>query len=199
MSEPTSGIRRCDGRDGCSHGRLEVLQRGRRLRPQQRFDFRPTCLDRGQVRCIGRKRAQASSRQCNRLCDASDCVGWEMSHDDHRPWAELRDQHLVEKGPKAVALGAAFDGHRGPHALPPQGAQPRAVPAPIDRLRRVGALAPGGTRLVTCQGRMAPGLVKKAPGFGGYLWQDVAKVNAWVLKVGALLRDGVERVFGEAS
>jgi len=71
--------------------------------------------------------------------------------------------------------------------------------APIDRLRRVGALATGGTRIVAGHGLMAPGLIKKEQVFGGYLLQDVEKVNALLLDVGALLLDGAERFFCEAS
>jgi hypothetical protein len=46
---------------------------------------------------------------------------------------------------------------------------------------------------------MAPGLIKKAQVVGGYLLQDVAKVNALLVNVGALLLDGAERFFCEAS
>jgi hypothetical protein len=46
---------------------------------------------------------------------------------------------------------------------------------------------------------MAPGLVKKEPGFGGYLGQDVAKVHALWLDVGALWLDGAARFVCEAS
>jgi hypothetical protein len=64
-----------------------------------------------------------------------------MIPDDHLPWAEWRDQHLVETGQKDVAIGDAFDGHSGHHSLQPQGATQRDVTAPIARLRRVGARA----------------------------------------------------------
>jgi hypothetical protein len=46
---------------------------------------------------------------------------------------------------------------------------------------------------------MAPGLIKKEQVFGGDLLQDAEKVNALLLDVGALLLDGAERFFCEAS
>jgi hypothetical protein len=122
-----------------------------------------------------------------------------MLQDAHLPWAALRAQHLVETGPKDVALGAAVTGHRGHHALPPQGAKPREVTAPMARLRRVGALAPGGARLAACHGLRAPGLIKTEPIGGGDLPPDVANVHALGLAVGALWLDGAARLFGQAS
>jgi hypothetical protein len=122
-----------------------------------------------------------------------------MMHDDHLPWAELRDQYLVEKGQKDVVISEAFDGHRGHDPVQPQGAKHRDVTAPIDGLRRVGTLATGGTRIVACHGLMAPGLIKEEHVFGGYLWQDVEKVSALLLDVGTLLLDGAECFFGEVS
>ena len=148
---------------------------------------------------IGRKIEQARARRRHRLCAASSCVGLEMIPDAHLPGAELRDQHLVEKGQTDGASGDACDGPSGHHSLPPQGAKPREVTAPMDRLRRVGALAPGGTRLGACPGLLAPGLVKKEPVVGGYLVQDVEQGHALLLHGGALWRDGAERCFGEAS
>jgi hypothetical protein len=139
MGKPTSGIRRGDSRNGFSNGLLEGLQRSRRFRPQQRFDFRPTCLARGQVRRIWRQREQASSRRRHCLCDASHLVGIEMIPDDHRPWAELRDQPRAEKGQQDVAIGDAFDGHGGHDPVKPPGPKPRDVTAPLDGLRGVGA------------------------------------------------------------
>ena len=199
MGKPTSGIRCCDGRNGFSNGLLEGLQRSRRLRPQQRFDCRPTCLDRGQVWRIGRKIEQASSRRRNCLCDAGHFVDFEIIHDDHLPWAELRDQHLAEKGQKDVAIGEAFDGHGGHDPVKPQGTKHRDVPAPIDGLRRMGALAAGGACIIACQGLMAPGLIKKDQGVGGHLLQGVEKVKALLWDVRSLLLDGAERFFCEAS
>jgi hypothetical protein len=105
----------------------------------------------------------------------------------------------VENGQQDVASGDACDGHRGHDPLPPHGATPRAVTAPLDRLRRGGALAAGGPRIVACPGLMAPGLSKKAHVFGGDLWQAVANVHALLSAVGALLRDGAERFVCEAS
>jgi hypothetical protein len=122
-----------------------------------------------------------------------------MIPDHHRPWAALRDQPRVEQGQQDVASGDAGDGHRGHDPLPPHGATPRAVTAPLDRLRRGGALAAGGPRIVACPGLMAPGLSKQAHVFGGDLVQDVANVHAVLWAVGALWRDGAARVFGEAS
>jgi hypothetical protein len=73
------------------------------------------------------------------------------------------------------------------------------VMAPLDRLRRGGALAAGGPRRVAGPGLMAPGLSKQAPVVGGDLGQEVANVHAVLWAVGALWRDGAARFVGEAS
>jgi hypothetical protein len=122
-----------------------------------------------------------------------------MIPDHHRPWAAWRDQPRVENGQQDVASGAAGDGHRGHDPLPPHGATPRDVMAPLDRLRRGGALAAGGLRIIAGPGLMAPGLSKQAPVVGGDLWQEVANVHAVLWAVGALWRDGAARFVGEAS
>ena len=71
--------------------------------------------------------------------------------------------------------------------------------APIDGLRRVGALAAGGACIAACHGLMAPGLVKQDQVVGGHLLQGGEKVKAWLLDVRSLLLDGAERFCCEAS
>jgi hypothetical protein len=74
---------------------------------------------------------------------------------------ELRQQHLVQEGPKDRAIGEAFDRHGRDPPLKTPGAEHGPMAAPIDRLSRLRALAPRRTGVEAGDRLMAARFIEK--------------------------------------
>jgi len=126
-------------------------------------------------------------------------MGFEVIHNEDLAWTKLRQQHLVQKGQKDLAIGEAFDRHGGDQPLETQGPEHGEMPAPIDWLASQGPLAPRRTGVEAGHRLMAARFIEKDEVLRSEWLNGVLKRGPLPLDVGPLVLGGAKRFFYEAG
>jgi hypothetical protein len=126
-------------------------------------------------------------------------MGFEIIHEEDLAWAELRHEHLPQKGEKDLAIGEAFDRHGGDKTLQTQAPQHGDMATPIDGLRRLCPLAPRRTGVKAGQRLMAARFVEKDQVFRSERLDGILKRGPLPLDLWPLWLGGAKCFFCEAG
>jgi hypothetical protein len=199
MGKPPVSLLTRDRRKRFGDSPLQGLQRSCGLRSQERLDLGPTFFDRRQVGRIRRQIEQPDASGGTGVRHARHLMGFEMIHEEELAWAELRHEHLPQKGQKDLAIGEAFDRHGGDKTLQTQAPQHGDMAPPIDGLRRLCPLAPRRTGVKACQRLMAARFIEKDQVFRREQLHGLLNRGPLPLDLGLLLLGGAEGFFCEAG
>jgi ABC-type amino acid transport system permease subunit len=161
MRKPALSILTGDRRKRFRDCLPEALQRPCRLRSQDRLDFGPAFLDRGEIRRVGGQVEESSPHGFNRLAYPCYLVGFEVIEHYHLPAMQLGHQHLLDKGQKGSSVHKAFYHHGRHHPYQAQRSDHRDMPPTLHRLSTGGTLPTRGTAIVPGHGLVAAGFVDK--------------------------------------
>jgi hypothetical protein len=199
MGKPPMRILTGDRPKCLSNGLLQGLQRSCRLGSQARLDLGPAFFDGGEIGRIRRQIEQPDASGGTSSSDARHFMRTQIIQNEELTWAQLRQQHLLEKGQKDRAIREAFDRHGGNHPRETQRAEHGHMAASIDGLCRQRSLAPRRTGVEMGHRLMAPSFIEKDEVVRSARLDGVLKHGPLPVDLRPLLLGGAKSFFCEAS